>query len=117
MRLEQILHRFWCKIGFKKTLVLAQNLENKGPEFFLPPRSMVLKIVRGKILETLELPRRRPFWNPFIDRLSKIKIISEITFTVICYRKRRNEIKRKAVGRTRRVPIWEFRTEPKMRLR
>jgi hypothetical protein len=39
----------------KKLLVSAQNLENKGPEIFLPPRSMVLKIVRGKILETLEL--------------------------------------------------------------
>src|SRR5579863_9611706 len=39
----------------KKTLVSAQNIENKGPEIFLPPRSMVLKVVRGKILETLEL--------------------------------------------------------------
>jgi hypothetical protein len=39
----------------KKTLVSAQNIENKGPESFLPPRSMVLKVVRGKILETLEL--------------------------------------------------------------
>ena len=39
----------------KKTLVSAQNLENKGPEIFLPARSMVLKIVRGKILETWEL--------------------------------------------------------------
>jgi hypothetical protein len=39
----------------KKTLVSAQNLENKGPEIFLPARSMVLKVVRGKILETLEL--------------------------------------------------------------
>jgi hypothetical protein len=51
----------------KKTLVSAQNLENKGPDIFLPPRSMVLKIVRGKILETLELAcfQRRvvPFWH------------------------------------------------------
>ena len=39
----------------KKTLVSAQNIENKGPKIFLPPRSMVLKVVRGKILETLEL--------------------------------------------------------------
>jgi len=39
----------------KKTLIFAQNLENKGVEFFLPRRSMVLKVVRGKILETLEL--------------------------------------------------------------
>jgi hypothetical protein len=39
----------------KKTLVSAQNMENKGPEIFLPPRSMVLKVVRGKTLETLEL--------------------------------------------------------------
>ena len=39
----------------KKTLASLQNIENKGPEIFLPPRSMVLKVVRGKILETLEL--------------------------------------------------------------
>jgi hypothetical protein len=44
----------WLKI---KSSILAQNLENKGPEFFLPSRSMVLKVVRGKILETLELLR------------------------------------------------------------
>jgi hypothetical protein len=44
-----------AKFASKKTLILAQNLENKGPEFFLPPRSMVLKVVTGKILETLEL--------------------------------------------------------------
>jgi hypothetical protein len=34
----------------KKTLISVQNPENKGPEIFLPPRSMVLKVVRGKIL-------------------------------------------------------------------
>src|SRR5580692_10074542 len=39
----------------KKTLVSAQNLENKRPKIFPPARSMVLKVVRGKILETLEL--------------------------------------------------------------
>jgi hypothetical protein len=45
-----------CTCGqVKKLLVSAQNLENKGVEIFLPPRSMVLKLVRGKILETLEL--------------------------------------------------------------
>jgi hypothetical protein len=49
------VHTLWCRISFKKTLSFVQNLENKGPEFFLPPRSMVLKVVRGKILETLEL--------------------------------------------------------------
>ena len=41
----------------KKALDTSQNLENKGPEIFPPPRSMVLKVVRGKILETLELSR------------------------------------------------------------
>jgi hypothetical protein len=41
----------------KKTLVFAQNIENKGLEIFPPPGSMVLKVVRGKILETLELTR------------------------------------------------------------
>jgi hypothetical protein len=39
----------------KKSLDSAQNPENKGPEILRPPRSMVLKVVRGKILETLEL--------------------------------------------------------------
>ena len=33
----------------KKTSVSAQNLENKELEIFLPPRSMVLKVVTGKI--------------------------------------------------------------------
>jgi len=32
----------------KKTLISAQNPENKGPAFFLPPRSMVLKVVTAK---------------------------------------------------------------------
>ena len=39
----------------KKDLSCAQNLENKGPEIFLPPRSMVLKVVRGKIFKTWKL--------------------------------------------------------------
>ena len=39
----------------KKNSHPPQNLENKGPEIFLPRRSMVLKVVTGKILETWEL--------------------------------------------------------------
>jgi hypothetical protein len=39
----------------KKTLVSAQNIENKRSGKILPPRSMVIKVVRGKILGTLEL--------------------------------------------------------------
>jgi len=39
----------------KKTLNFPQNLENKGSEFFLPARTMVLKVVTGKIFQTLEL--------------------------------------------------------------
>ena len=50
-----IMHIFWYRIYLKKTLIFAQNIENKGPEILLPPRSMVLKVVRGKILETWEL--------------------------------------------------------------
>src|SRR5579872_4356102 len=49
---------------FKKNSVLSQNIESKGVDFFLPPRSMVLKVVRGKILETCGLtrfPLRRRF--------------------------------------------------------
>ena len=41
----------------KKTLISAQNLENKRLEFFLPARSMVLKVVTGKIFKTWELSR------------------------------------------------------------
>jgi hypothetical protein len=39
----------------KKTLNFPQNLENKELDFFSSCRSMVLKVVTGKILETLEL--------------------------------------------------------------
>jgi len=39
----------------KKTLISAQNIENKGSKFFLPSRSMVLKVVTGKIFKTLQL--------------------------------------------------------------
>jgi hypothetical protein len=54
---------FGAEYSSKKLSVLAQNLENKGVEFFLPPRSMVLKVVRGKILETWELA-----WFPLGSR-------------------------------------------------
>jgi hypothetical protein len=33
----------------KKLSTSAQNLENKGTEIFLTPRSMVLKVVIGRI--------------------------------------------------------------------
>jgi len=49
------MHTLWCRIYLKKTLISSQNLENKRLEFFLPARSMVLKVVTGKILETWEL--------------------------------------------------------------
>ena len=35
----------------------SKILENKGPDFFLPCRSMVLKVVTGKIFKTLGLAR------------------------------------------------------------
>jgi hypothetical protein len=56
-QLASRLHIFWCRISSKKSLVFTQNIENKRPEISLPPRSMVLKVVRDKILETLELRR------------------------------------------------------------
>jgi hypothetical protein len=46
----------------QKTLFSAQNPENKGAVFFLPPRSMVLKVVTanlgnmGVIVTTARLP-------------------------------------------------------------
>jgi len=50
---------FYSRFGLlsvqKKTLDSAQNLENKRPEIFLPSRSMVLKVVTGKIQKTLKL--------------------------------------------------------------
>jgi len=49
------MHTFGCTISIKKTLISVQNLENKGSEFSLPSRSMVLKVVTGKIFKTLEL--------------------------------------------------------------
>jgi hypothetical protein len=49
------MHIFWSNVLLKKTLVSPQNLENKRPEIFPPPRSMVLKVVTGTILETLKL--------------------------------------------------------------
>jgi hypothetical protein len=52
------LHLFWCRIFPKKILISAQNPENKG-SFSWPPRSMLLKVVRGKILETWELAQAR----------------------------------------------------------
>ena len=39
----------------KKDLSSAQNLGNKGPEISLPPRSMVLNVVIGKIFKTWKL--------------------------------------------------------------
>jgi hypothetical protein len=42
----------------KKSLSLAQNLENKGLEFFFPSRSMVLKVVTGKIFKTWKLQQQ-----------------------------------------------------------
>jgi hypothetical protein len=39
-----LMHTVWCRIYLKKNLISAQNPENKGLEFFLPPRSMVLKV-------------------------------------------------------------------------
>jgi hypothetical protein len=39
----------------EKKPIFAQNLENKRWAKILPCRSMVLKVVAGKILETLEL--------------------------------------------------------------
>jgi hypothetical protein len=45
----------------QKTLDFPQNVENKEPEFYLPCRSMVLKVVRGTIFKTLEL--YGPSWH------------------------------------------------------
>ena len=46
---------FGASFPRKKSLFSAQNIENKRPDILLPRRSMVLKVVRGKILGTLEL--------------------------------------------------------------
>jgi hypothetical protein len=54
----------------KKSLNFAQNLENKGPAIFLPRRSMVLKVVTGKIFKTLGLARGLD-WLPTLPDNSK----------------------------------------------
>jgi hypothetical protein len=54
---------FGAAFRSKKTLISAQHLENKGPEIFLPPRSMVLKVVTGKIQKTLELSLGPAAWG------------------------------------------------------
>ena len=53
--MSEVAHILVQDLPQKKLFIFAQNLENKGLEFFRPARYMVLKIVRGKILETLEL--------------------------------------------------------------
>ena len=109
----------------KKTLDSVQNIENKRSEIFPPPRSMVLKVVRGKILETLGLRRvlarlrfhfgtaRERGQTPFqakawvlahagcaLDQVVKDSmIISEITYASLCYRKWLGQIKEKSGGR------------------
>jgi hypothetical protein len=78
----------------KKALIFAQNLESKGSEFFRPARSMVLKVVRGKILETLELPCSPTARGAVLElpmagavmRLLKNAIILQITSTFQYYR-------------------------------
>ncbi len=50
---------FGAQFPRKKTLKFTQNPENKGSIFFSPSRSMVLKVVTGKIFNTLELDARR----------------------------------------------------------
>jgi hypothetical protein len=72
----------------KKTLVFAQNLENKGLEIFPPPRSMVLKVVRGKILETLELWRFLSIRDPFRYCAGKLAFRPKYIYCqrVACYR-------------------------------
>jgi hypothetical protein len=68
----------------KNHSITSQNLENKGPEIFLPPRSMVLKVVRGKILETLELSwGSAAFVFTRIDRLPKDCQLSKIVSSQI----------------------------------
>jgi hypothetical protein len=78
----------------KKTLIFSQNLENKGQEIFPPARSMVLKVVRGKILETLELQGLPTACSAVIElpiagavmRRLKNTIILQITSTFQYYR-------------------------------
>jgi hypothetical protein len=76
-------------VQIKKTLDSAQNLENKRPVIFLPPRSMVLKVVRGKILETLELSSflgiRHPFryWAWKVAQLSKAFYFQSVAGSVL----------------------------------
>ena len=55
LTLHFICTHFGAQFRSRKTLSSAQNLEKKGLAFFLPSRSMVLKVVTGKIFKTLGL--------------------------------------------------------------
>jgi hypothetical protein len=101
----------------KRTLDPAQNIENKGQDIFLPPRSMVLKVVRGKILETLELSRdSTAFVFTRIDRLAKDCQLSKIVDYLVDNRclcmlsQVEGQIKGKTDGTIDPVPIWECRS-------
>jgi hypothetical protein len=69
---------------------------------------MVLKVVRAKILETLELSRALPAWFPLWNRSAipscqRSRIILQITSAFLCYRKwgqssRRKRAKRRLVS-------------------
>jgi hypothetical protein len=49
------VHTFWCReILPKNSRFRGKKVENKGSDFFLPARSMLLTVVTGKISETLE---------------------------------------------------------------
>ncbi len=100
-----------AEITSKKTLISAQNLENKGSEIFLPRRSMVLKVVRGKILETWELGAPIPVLNRSqTARLSKINDYLTDNQTLIHYHESTVEINRKAAQPAGAVQIWELRS-------
>jgi hypothetical protein len=97
---------FGAEFQSKKSSLLAQNLENKGAEFFLPRRSMVLKVVRGKILETLKLTR--------LQSCATISFVKDRDYLIDnryahILSPVKNESKRKAVGWRDLVPFWESR--------
>src|SRR5208283_4137190 len=93
----------------KKTALSAQNIENKRSGFFLPRRSMVLKVVTGKILKAWKLwccadvsgsvlAVRSCMVKLSNIGCSKTMILLQVIYMCLYYRKREGEVKKKAVG-------------------
>src|SRR5271155_4102960 len=88
------LHTLWCRKNMKKSSHFRAKSRKQRIGILCPARSMVLKVVRGKILETLELSLSAEARGAVLElpmagavvRLLKNAIILQITSTLQYYR-------------------------------